>query len=288
MRFLILGARGNLATAFRELLSTKTDHEVIGWDKQEIDITDRLLVEKKIKELKPDVIINTVAYNDVDRCEADEEARALAVKLNSETVRVLGEISLECQAVLVHYSTDYVFPGDTETGYDEAADPAPKNTYGETKLQGERELIRLSGKGLQWYLIRTARLFGAKGASPLAKPSFFELMLKLSREREEISAVADEKGCFTYTRDLAAATLALVEDEAGYGIYHLANSGAASWHEAARYAFNSLNIATPLKPVAGETFARPAKRPRNSTLLNTKRPALRPWQEAVDEYLKEL
>ncbi len=288
MKLLLLGAKGNLATAFNEVLKTQDAYEVIRWDKDELDITDRNLLEKKIKELRPAVIINTVAYNDVDRCETDPAARLLAEQLNVDTVRILGEISLEHDITLVHYSTDYVFAGDTVTAYAEDDEPAPRSVYGETKLKGERELIRLSGKGLRWYLIRTARLFGPKSPSAVAKPSFFELMLSLAKSQSEISAVDDERGCFTYTYDLARATLALLDNNAGYGIYHITNAGSASWYEAARYMFDRLGIAATLKPVAGDLFARPASRPKNSTLVSGKLAPLRSWQAAVDEYSKEL
>lgn len=285
MRILLLGDKGNLAGAFHGLLAEHDEHELIGWDKEEVDVTDRSLLEKKIAALKPAVIINTVAYNDVDACETEAGA-ALAQSLNVDTVRHLGEISLEQSIALVHYSSDYVFSGDAVDGYDEASEPAPRNAYGESKAKGERELRKLSGRGLKWYVIRTARLFGPAGRGPAAKPNFFDIIDRLARQKGELSLVGDESGSFTYTKDLAQATLDLLESGDGYGFYHLVNSGQASWYEAGAYYLARRSAAVALHQVKGADFARAALRPAHSMLRNTKRPSLRSWQAAVDEYAK--
>lgn len=288
MKILLLGAQGNLGTVFLHSAHQYPEHSFIAWDKEDIDVSDKGLLDKKIAELQPNVIINTVAYNDVDSCERDHAAAAQAKILNIELVRNLGEVALENRCLLVHYSSDYVFSGEITTGYDETAEPHPLNIYGQTKLEGEKELISLSGKGLQWYLIRTARLFGTKGSGEHAKPSFFEVMLEVSKHKTELSVVSDESSCFTYTPDLVQATLDLIESGDGFGIYHLVNEGVASWYQAAQYFFQQQKMAINLQPVSGEIFSRPAQRPAHSELLNTKRPKLRTWQEAVDEYCKKL
>lgn len=285
MKILLLGDKGNLAGAFHALLAGSDEHQLIGWDKEEVDVTDRGLLEKKIAALKPAFIINTVAFNDVDACESAAGA-AVAQSLNVDTVRHLGEISLEQQITLVHYSSDYVFAGDAAEGYDETSEPAPRNIYGESKAKGERELLKLSGRGLKWYVIRTARLFGPAGRGPSAKPNFFDIIDRLAREKGELSLVTDESGSFTYTHDLARATLDLIESGDGYGFYHLVNGGQASWYEAGAHYLQRRGIVVELHQVAGQTFARPAIRPAHSMLRNTKRPALRSWQSAVDDYAK--
>lgn len=288
MKILLFGAKGNLGTVFLEKSIDYPEHSFIGWDKDDIDVTDKGLLEKKISEIKPEVIINCVAFNDVDRCEIDETAAQIADQLNQNLVSYLAEVALEYDCLLVHFSSDYVFSGDTKTGYIESSEPNPINKYGESKLKGERELIKLSGKGLQWYLIRTSRLFGTKGSGVNAKPSFFEIINEASTQKEQLSIVADEYSAFTYTPDLVQATIDLIDSNDGFGIYHLINEGKASWYEAARYFFTHINSSVLLQPVSGESFARPAKRPFHSQLLNTKRPKLRSWQEAVDEYCKKL
>lgn len=287
MKILLLGAKGNLGTVFVNSALDFPEHVFIGWDKEDLDVTDNSLLDKKISELKPDIIINTVAYNNVDQCETSEAAE-LAEMLNVTLVRKLAEVSIEHNCTLVHYSSDYVFSGNDKEGYVESAEPSPINIYGQSKLKGEKELIRLSGKGLQWYLIRTARLFGTKGSGENAKPSFFEQMLEISKRQQAISIVNDESSCFTYTPDLVAATLDLITSNDGFGIYHLTNEGSVTWYQAARYFFDCVGASVILHPIIGEELVRAAKRPAHSQLLNTKRPHLRSWQEAVDEYCKTL
>ncbi len=288
MKILLLGAKGNLGTAFFKKSAVFTDHVFIGWDKDDIDVTDRMLLVKKIKDLQPEIIINTVAYNDVDGAEKNDKGKQLADILNHDLVQTLAEVALDENIVLVHYSTDYVFSGELATGYNEAAEVAPINEYGNSKARGEKEIIRLSGRGLRWYIIRTSRLFGDKGQGKNAKPSFFELMTTLSKTNTELKAVSNESGSFTYTPDLVSATISLLESGDGFGIYHLINDGKASWFEAATYFFKKINPNITVAPVKGEIFLRAARRPKKSRLLNTKRPKLRTWQAAIDEYIQSL
>lgn len=288
MKILLLGAKGNVGTEFLKQSQEFNDLSFIGWDKDDIDVTDQSLLEKKISELKPEVIINTVGYSKVDECEENEEAAQQAFLLNERVVEFLAEIALEYNCLLVHYSSDYVFSGQTSEGYDEKAEPSPLNVYGESKRAGELALQRLSGRGLRWYLIRTARLFGAPGEGATAKQSFFELILKRAQNHSPLSLVTDERGSFTYIPDLISATVSLLESNEGFGVYHFINEGSASWYEAASYFFKKMNLQPTLVPVTREEFSRPAKRPTDSHLRNTKRPPLRTWQAAVDEYCKTL
>jgi dTDP-4-dehydrorhamnose reductase len=285
MTILLLGAAGNLGTAFTNCLKDKEGFTLVSWDKPDIDVTDEGLLLKKISDIRPDVIINSVAYNDVDACESKEEAADLARQLNVELVANLARAAVEVDARLVHFSSDYVFNGDSEQGYAEDDEPSPQSVYAQSKRDGETELISLTGKGLRWYLVRTSKLFGPRGSSPAAKPSFFELMLKLAKRGEAVKIVSDERGSFTYTVDLAAAVMSLIEEECPSGIYHLVNSGEASWFEAAEYFFNKLGLKVETSAVAASDFPRPASRPKHSLLLNTKRPALRNWQAALDDYI---
>ncbi len=283
-KVLILGSQGNLGSILVRDFST--DYEVISWDKEDVDITDEDLVNHKIKEIKPDFIINTASYNAVDKCEEDKKEFELAQKINGEAVGFLAQAALESGAVLVHYSTDHVFAGDKEKGYCENDRPGPINHYGKTKLMGEQEIIKRSGRGLKWYLIRTSKLFGPKGNNPDAKPSFFDLVLRLTREKEELKMIKGEEiSCFTYTRDLSQATKNILETRMPYDIYHLTNTGPASWHEGARYLLELKNIKNiKLKPISSKEYIRPAQRPKYSVLLNTKLESLRSWQEALREY----
>lgn len=291
MKILILGAQGNLGTQLVDVVSQASDpnnpldkNEVIAWDRSEIDITDQGLVKKKIADLKPDLIINAVAYNAVDLMESDE-GFALAKKLNCDAVGYLAEASLENNATLIHFSTDYVFAGDKLEGYNENDEPAPISKYGLSKRMGEEQLIRLSGKGLRWYLIRTSKLFGEKGTSDVAKPSFFDMMIKLSKEKQELEVVDEEVSCFTYTVDLARSVWTLVQHDYGFGIYHIVNEGSATWYEAACELFKITKSKVGIIPVSSEKFPRPAKRPKFSVLNNNKFIKLRDYKEALREYL---
>ncbi len=281
---LILGAKGNLGQQLVKVFSP--DDEVIAWDRGEIDITDRELILKKISDIKPELVINAAAYNAVDKCETEDEEYELAKKINIDGPKFLAEACLKAGATLVHYSTDYVFDGAKKRGYAEADEPKPINRYGKTKFHGERKILELSGKGLKWYLIRTSKLFGPKGESEMAKPSFFDMMLELSRQKQNLEVINGEVSCFTYTPDLAKATKELVDKNSGYGIYHIINSGACTWYGAALELFKLAGIDMAVKPITGDQLARPAKRPKYSVLLNTKLPPMRDYREALREYLR--
>ena len=284
LKVLILGAKGNLGSQLKKVFAGE---DVTAWDREEIDITDAELIIKKVNDIKPEVIINAAAYNAVDNCEESEEEYDLAKKLNIDGPRNLAEAALAVGALFVHYSSDYVFNGHKKKGYREDDERLPVNRYGKTKAIGERQVVSYSGKGLKWYLIRTSKLFGPLGESEFAKPSFFDLMLKLSREKTQLKLVdGEEISCFTYTPDLAAATRRLIESDAGYGVYHIVNSGPASWYEAAKFLFELKGIKdVKLIPVRSIDYPRPAKRSKYSVLLNTKIEPLRSWQEALSEYL---
>jgi dTDP-4-dehydrorhamnose reductase len=287
MTILILGAAGNLGIAYSELLDNKEELDVIAWDKTELDVTDGGILAKKISDIKPNIIINNVAFNDVDAIEKDNAAQELARRLNITLVNSLGEIALSLGSTLIHYSSDYVFKGDNRKGYLEDDLPSPINFYGQTKYEGEQELLKLTGKGLKWYLIRTSKLFGPPSLSLVAKPNFFELILDSAKQGQVLKVVADESGSFTYTRDLAKASWDLVLENCPFGIYHLVNSGHASWYEAAKYFLDQTSLNFEILSVKRKDFPRPAKRPKYSLLTNTKRPILRPWQEAIDDYIEK-
>lgn len=281
-KILILGASGNLGMQLQKVFK---ESDVIAWDRTEIDVTDKELLQKKIGDIKPDVIINCAAYNAVDKCEGEKESE-ISKKINGEVPGWLAEIALELDAVLVHYSSDYVFAGDKQDGYSEDDKPFPVNKYGETKLQGEHAILKIRDN-LKYYIIRTSKLFGPRGKSEVAKSSFFDIMLKLAKERESIDVVDEEVSLFTYTPDLAQATRDLIESDKDYGIYHITNSGSCTWYEATKKLFEIAEIDTKINPVGSDKFPRLAKRPKYSVLLNTKLKPMRSWQEALREYLNK-
>ncbi|MDQ5901851.1 MAG: dTDP-4-dehydrorhamnose reductase [Patescibacteria group bacterium] len=281
---LILGAQGMLGQELVRVFGENTRYDVLGWDREEIDLTDFTFSERKIREVAPSHILNAVAYNAVDACETSEEEYAQAQLLNTEIPRRLAHIASQIDATFVHYSTDYVFDGTNTAGYSEVAKPYPLSRYGMTKYRGEQAVLAAVG---QSYVIRLSKLFGKPAVSTAGKQSFFEKMLLVAEGKTEVSAVDGERSCFTYAPDLARATRELLEDRSSPGIYHLANSGVATWYEAAQELFRLVRPDVIVRPVSPDAFPRPAERPEYSELLNIKRPLLRDYREALQEFISE-
>ena len=274
-RVLILGSKGTLGAQLMKLYP-----EAIGWDREDIDVLDDPSLRAKIGSLgfTPDAVVNCVAFNDVDGAE-DHPDRAFA--LNADFVGMLAEHAKDMRVPLVHYSTNYVFDG-VQGEYAEADAPAPLSVYGRSKLRGEQ---LASASGAWCYVVRTAVIFGPKGASDLSKKSFVDIMLDLSAKRDTLQVVSDEINSLTYAPDLAAGTNALLGALPPPGIYHLANSGGASWFDFAREIFRIAGKNVTVLPVPSSHFPRKAARPPRAILLNTKLPPLRPWRAALAEFL---
>lgn len=282
-KLLILGSKGMLGQELVRVFGADSQYAVTAWDREEIDVTDFERLASGVQGLGPAIILNAVAYNAVDQCETDEAEYAKARTLNTDLPGVLAQISQKIEALLVHYSTDYVFDGQSETGYDEEATPAPLSRYGETKLGGERAVLESEARA---YVVRLSKLFGQPASSAAGKRSFFDVMLAKASKTSEVKVVDDERSCFTYAPDLAQATKALIEDKAAFGIYHLPNEGAVTWYEAVRELYAQAKLDVKVVPVTSADFPRPAKRPQSSALLNTKRPKLRNYREALAEYFR--
>lgn len=283
MKILILGGQGNLGTQLTKAFSV--DYEVISWDRSDVDVLDFVLLSEKVKEIKPSLIINTVAYNAVDKCE-DKKEYELVIRLNSELPAFLADMAMHIGATLIHYSTDYVFNGtEDKQEFFEDETPNPINKYGESKFAGECEVLKQAERGLDYYLIRTSKLFGPRGLSASAKPSFFDIMLDLAQDDKEITVVNEELSCFTYTPDLAEATKRLWELEAPFGIYHIINEGACNWYEGAKLLFSLKKKEVNIRAVRSENLLRAARRPKFSVLKNRKLKKLRNFSEALKEYL---
>jgi dTDP-4-dehydrorhamnose reductase len=272
---LILGAKGTLGGQLMKLYP-----QAIGWDREDIDVLDFPALRAKVAELRPafDAVINCVAFNDVDGAEDRPEA---AMALNAEFPGRLAQFTGKLGVPLVHYSTNYVFDG-VQGEYKETDRPAPLSSYGRSKLGGEQSIAESRGR---CYIVRTAVIFGPKGASDLSKKSFVDLMLDLSAKRDTIQAVSDEINSITYAPDLAAATRDLLAAAPPPGIYHAVNSGAVSWFDFAREIFRIAGRKATVLPVPSTHFPRKATRPAKAILLNTKLPPLRPWQAALEEFL---
>lgn len=279
MRVLILGSQGMLG---QELVraATARGFGVTAWDKTDIDLTAPGALDK-IRELKPGAIINSVAYNAVD--DIENEGWGTAEKVNGELPGQLAAVAKELGVPFVHFSSDYVFDGENDAGYAEDAEPNPVNAYGRSKMMGEDAVQSIGGN---YYIVRLSRLFGKPAGSEGAKRSFVDIMIELGRTKETINLVDEENDCVTYAPDLAREVFKLLEEKSPSGIYHITNSGACTWFEFGSEIFKLTGSKIVALPVPASAFPRPAQRPRTSELLNTKRPQLRAWSEALEEYIK--
>lgn len=252
-------------------------HELILTTSKTLDITDKEHTVEFIKENKPDIVINSAAYTDVDGC---EENREWAFSVNGEGVRNLAIGCREADCPLVHISTDYVFNGKNDTPWVEDDEIGPISVYGKSKLEGEQAIQEILDK---FFIVRTAWLYGVNGGN------FPKTMLELAETHDELTVVYDEVGTPTYTPDLAEAIGKLIETDY-YGIYHITNSGSCSWCEFAKYIFEIAGVDVKVTPVTASEFARPAPRPSYSVLNNKKWvdngfEPLRSYKEAIKDYL---
>jgi dTDP-4-dehydrorhamnose reductase len=232
-----------------------------------------------IDKAAPDTIFNTWAYTQVDKAEEEPDQ---AARLNSELPAVLAQVASDRDFRLVHYSTDFVFPGDASTPYTEADQPGPRSAYGRTKLSGEAALLNTC-PSTNLLIIRTAWLFGP------GKKNFVSTICGLAAERDRITVVADQRGSPTYTPDLARYSVTL-ERTGTYGIFHVANSGDASWFDLAALAVEAAGLDCEVAPILSAEYPQKAERPAYSVLSTQKFErvagvAPRPWWEAVRDYV---
>ena len=287
MKVLILGGQGSLGTQLTQSGPSR-GHDIISWDRDDVDLSNWSLARAKLDSLSNiEAVINTVAYNAVDAAES-EPGKTMTDILNHQLVANLASWCRERHLTLVHYSSDYVFAGDKPEGYCEDDEPRPINEYGRSKQASEVSLMAEAEQGLNYYLIRTSKLFGPRGLSPNAKPSFFDIMLQLAATSSELKGVDAEVSCFTYTPDLAQATWQLLASQANNGVYHIVNSEPTTWYGALQKLAELAHLNLPIKPISSADLPRPAARPQYSALLMTKLPALRPYHEALVEYLQNL
>jgi dTDP-4-dehydrorhamnose reductase len=270
---LVVGAKGMLGQDLLKVLPG----EVRGVDIDEIDITSPESVRKVLLTLKPQVVINSAAFTDVDGCETK---RDMAMAVNGTGVRHLAEVSVQIGARLVQLSTDYVFDGNKQSPWFEDDPTGPLSIYGASKLAGE-ENARINPDHL---VVRTQWLYGLHGKN------FVETMLRLATEKQELAVVDDQIGSPTWTMDLSRAIRALLE-KGCRGTYHAANAGICSWNEFARAIFAEAGLSVSVNPMSTAELGRPAPRPLYSVLDCSKltRDAgfqPQPWREALRQYLE--
>ena len=275
-RLLVIGSWGQLGS---ELHHAFGNHSV-GLDLPDFDITDRDAVLAAIKQHRPDIVINTAAFTQVDLAETESE-RCRAI--NVRGVENLLEACLASGASIVQVSTDYVFDGTQNRPYSEADEPNPRNTYGRAKWEAEQIVSQYP----HHLIVRTAGLFGAGG--PNATPNFVDTMVKLAKKGTPLRVIDDQTTSLAYARDLALAMKALIESGSG-GLYHVANSGAASWYQFAVEIFRIAGLEPEIRPISMADYRCKAERPRFS-VLDTEKYSITPghfpmpsWQDALAAY----
>lgn len=282
MKVMVIGADGQLGT---DLCKALRDVELIPLTHADIDVCDAASVKKAFASHIPDVVINTAACH-TDGSETEPDT---AYRVNALGPRNLAVAAQEYSAKLVSLSTDYIFGGDEErcAPYTEYDMPAPVNTCGWSKLAGEKYIQYLCRKH---FIVRASGLFGVRGSGAKGG-NFVETILRIAGEKGEISVVNDQVFSPTYTRDLAAKIAWLIETEY-YGIMHITNSGACSWYEFAVAAIKLTGSKAGHIPITSAQYPQKARRPNYSVLGNYQLRLLgaddmRPWQEALEAYLKE-
>ncbi len=275
LRVAVTGSSGMLGSDIKKVFS---DVELITLTRNDFDITDLDKSLLNIKKIRPDYLIHSAAYTDVDGSELDPEKAYLNNGIGTRNVTIACE---EINCPILYISSDYVFDGMKKEPYHEWDNPNPINKYGFSKLLGEQFVNSLTNR---FYIARTSWLYGKNGKN------FVDTMNKLLSEKEEVEVVNDQTGSPTYTHDLAVKLRELVGR--GYGIYHITNASRCSWYEFAVEIARLKGTMTKIKPTTSDKFRRPANRPSFSVLDNTMLrlegvKGLRHWKEALKDYLSQ-
>lgn len=279
MRVLVTGAKGQLGhDIVNELM--RRDHEAVGVDIEEMDITDAKAVKKVIEEAGVESVVHCAAYTAVDAAEDHEElCRRINAGGTENIARVCGELGLK----MIYISTDYVFDGEGERPWEPDDERKPLNVYGKTKYEGELAVEKYVEK---FYIVRIAWVFGVNGKN------FVKTMLNLGKTKEQINVVNDQFGSPTYTFDLARLLVDMIETEK-YGRYHATNEGICTWYEFAGEIFRQADIDVKVIPVLSEQLPNKARRPHNSRMNKDKLQTngfirLPAWQDALGRYLQAI
>ena len=282
---LVTGANGQLGWELGQLVNSYPAFNFVFVDRSQLDLSLPDTFEKMIHAIKPDCIVNTAAYTAVDKSETE---KALAYTVNATAVQELARISKVLAIPFITYSTDYVFDGEANQPYLSSTKMDPVNYYGSTKAAGETLAIEANEHTI---VIRTSWVFSSHGNN------FVKTMMRLMKERESLNIVADQKGRPTYAKDLAIATMKMIEAmNAGKtlsGVYHHANTGETTWFEFAAKIKAIAGLTCALNPIETKDFPTPAKRPAYSVLDTSKIEealslSIPHWEDALASCMKEI
>jgi dTDP-4-dehydrorhamnose reductase len=275
MRVTIFGATGLLGKA---LLGQWSGDDLTALGSAQADIRNSELVENVVAQAKPEWIVLAAAYTDVDGCEINPN---LALSVNTYGAVNIAKAAVRAGSKLLFISTDYVFDGKKNSPYENDEPRNPINAYGKSKAEAEGKLSEIHPKVC---IVRTSWLFGPGGKC------FPDTILKIASSRKQIEVVNDQRGCPTYTLDLAAAIIKLCRSGAE-GIVHCTNAGDCTWYEFAQEIVRQSELRTTVRPTSSDKYVRPAVRPSYSVLsprsLSAYGVKMRPWQETLGQYLAE-
>jgi dTDP-4-dehydrorhamnose reductase len=261
MQILVTGGNGQLGRELYKASPEYPDHKFYFTDVNDLDLRNRLEVEKELTLKHPDIIINCAAYTDVNKAEEEKE---LATELNAAIPGYLSEIASEIGAKLIHFSTDYIFNGNGFVPYVETDIPDPQSQYAITKLKGEEEILRHNTGG---FIFRTSWLYSEFGAN------FVKTILRKAREVKEIRVVNDQTGTPTYARDMAETVLRLLPEvrfQKSVEIFNYSSEGIVSWFDFASAIIEMSGLDCTVIPISTAEFPQAAKRPTYSVLDKTK------------------
>jgi dTDP-4-dehydrorhamnose reductase len=283
-RVLLIGANGQLGTDIALVLAADPSFDCTGLVHDDLELLDAAAVAGALREHRPDIVINTAAFHNLDRCE-EEQAQAYAV--NASAVKELARACAEADATLVHFSTDYVFGGPRETPWPESEPPCPLNVYGISKAAGEMAAAAYCPKH---YVLRVSGLYGRTG--PRGKGvNFPELMIRLATERGELKVVDDQRLTPTSTASIAA-RLPELFGRVPYGTWNFTDEGECSWFEFAAAVIRLAGVTATMVPVKTGFFGEKTQRPGYSVLskdaIRRHLPAtLFPhWEDALARYIE--
>jgi dTDP-4-dehydrorhamnose reductase len=282
MKILITGVKGQVGHA---LMQELTEHELIGFTRQDCDLTNSDQIRQVIDQHQPEMIINPAAYTNVDQAEDEPE---LAFKINRDAPRVMAEKAREYNIPLIHFSTDYVFNGEKKGAYEENDPTHPLGVYGQSKCAGEEAIQEVGGL---IYIFRTSWVYSTAGQN------FYLTMKRLSQERDELKVVTDQLGVPTSNQFIAEQIKAIIPQlyKNNNGIYHLVPDGSCSWYEFAKKIISQTNPIFNLEnlyAITTDEFPTKTKRPKNSVLNNAKikqrfNLECNHWQETLEKVIHE-
>ncbi|MBT8182098.1 MAG: dTDP-4-dehydrorhamnose reductase [Eudoraea sp.] len=284
MNVLVTGSKGQLGRCLQDAAKAIPNLQFVFTDKEELDITSKGAVSEYFQSHEFDYCINCAAYTAVDKAESEQDKAFL---INAEAVRILAQACLLSDCIFIHISTDFVFDGEKRTPYTEGDIPNPINIYGASKFKGEQYVQQILKK---YFMIRTSWVYSEYGHN------FVKTMLRLAKEKNEISVVNDQIGSPTYAGDLAKLILKIIYRESNtYGIYHFSNVGSISWYDFAKEIYRVSHLKTKVIPIASKDYTQVANRPVFSILATDKVNQLMPgsgflcdWKSSLLKAIKRI